>query len=308
MNACIRAVVRAAHHFEIEVIGIQNGYHGLCTGEFRTLARQDVSHIIHRGGTILGTARSKEFRTEEGRAQAYFNMQRIGIQGLVVIGGDGTYAGAHQFLVEYPDLRIVGCPGTIDNDLFGTDFTLGYDTAVNTAMEAIDKLRDTANSLSRIFFVEVMGRDAGFIALRTAIAVGAEAVEMPETLTDVPSLAARLKASRAGKKHSAIVVISEGDESGGAFAVAKDIEKLLPGYDMRVSILGHIQRGGSPTARDRVLGSRLGAAAVEALRNGENGIALGEVHKSLAKTPFERASKHNQSLNPELLALVDILQ
>ncbi|MCS7085617.1 MAG: 6-phosphofructokinase [Bacteroidia bacterium] len=307
MNACIRAAVRAALYHGIRPFGIFRGYEGLIDGEIVPMDSRSVSNIIHTGGTILKTARSSRFRTREGRDAAYRNLQKHDIDSLVVIGGDGTYRGAAQFLQERPELKIVGCPGTIDNDLYGTDFTIGFDTAVNTAVQAIDKIRDTATSHNRLFFVEVMGRDAGFIALRTGIAAGAEAVLIPETVTTVEMLLQMLEAGRQKNKSSMIIVVAEGDEEGGAFAVAEKVKSRFDYLETKVSILGHLQRGGSPTYADRVLASRLGVAAVETLVEGASGVAVGVVCHEVVRIPFEQAVKHVQDLNPGLLRLVEIL-
>lgn len=307
MNACIRAVVRTARYYGKEVVGIYRGYEGMINGEFAPLTAKDVSNIIQKGGTILKTARSERFRTAEGRMLAYEQLQKAGINAIVAIGGDGTYTGARIFLEEHPDLRIMGCPGTIDNDLYGTDFTIGYDTAINTAMEAIDKIRDTAEATDRLFFVEVMGRDAGLIALRTGLGSGAEAVLIPESQTDLEHLYKLLEQGWQRQKGSFIVVVAEGDEAGGAFAVAEAVKKHFPQYDTKVTVLGHTQRGGSPTCMDRILASRLGAHAVESLLEGHSGYASGLLYKDLVRIPFAEAIKHNVEINPNLLRLVEVL-
>ena len=307
MNACIRAVVRAGLYYGLEVVGIRRGYKGMIENDFVVLDSFSVSGIIQKGGTILGSARSKGFLKPEGRAQAYANLKAWGIDGVVAIGGDGTFTGAKVFMEEYPDMPFVGTPGTIDNDLYGTDFTIGYDTAINTAMEAIDKIRDTADAHDRLFFVEVMGRDAGFIALRTGIAVGADAVLVPESRTDMDALAQSLTQRYNNKKTSGIVVVAEGDDAGGAFKIAEELRGKIPYDDIRVTILGHIQRGGSPTCMDRVLASRLGAAAVDALIRGQKGVMLALQHRSVVSVPFELAIKHNQKLNPNLVTIAEIL-
>lgn len=270
------------------------------------LGPRDVSNIIQRGGTMLRTARSAAFRTPEGRAQAADHLQQLGIEGVVVIGGDGSYKGAHQLMTDFPHLKLNGAPGTIDNDLYGTAATIGFDTAVNTAMEAIDKIRDTAAATDRLFFVEVMGRDAGFIALRTGIACGAEAVLVPETPTKLQELIWQLRAGWEREKTSSIVVVAEGDEAGGAVDIAEQIKSELQ-MDYRITVLGHIQRGGSPTAADRLLASELGAAAVEGLLQGETGLAYGKQAGQLSKTPLEKAVKHNAELSPGLLKLLQTL-
>jgi 6-phosphofructokinase 1 len=305
MNACLRAVVRTAIFHKIDVVGIVHGYDGMIKDEIIAMDASSVANIIHRGGTILKTARSKEFMTLEGQKKAMANLLKHGIDGVVAIGGDGTFKGALEFS-KMCKIPFVGCPGTIDNDLVGTDFTIGYDTAINTVVEAVDKIRDTAESHDRLFFVEVMGRDAGLIALRAGIGVGAESILMPETKTDIEDLIKRLENGRKNKS-SKIIIVAEGDEAGGAFAIAEKVKKRLPEYDTRVTILGHIQRGGNPSAMDRVNSSRMGFAAVEALLNGEKNSMIGIVDKNITLTPFEKAVKHIQELNPDLMRMVDIL-
>lgn len=308
MNACIRAVVRTAAYYGLQTMGIRRGYAGLIEGEFEPLDTAAVGSIIGLGGTILQSARSAEFKTAEGRARAAEQLRRHRVQRIVCIGGDGSYAGARHFLSEYPEFQIIGCPGTIDNDLYGTDYTIGYDTAINTAMWAIDRIRDTADSHGRLFFIEVMGRDAGFIALRAGIGGGAEAVLVPETPTDLDALVQTIREVWGKRSQSVIVVVAEGDESGGAYEVARHVTEYFPDCDSRVSVIGHIQRGGSPTCLDRVLASRLGTAAVEALIEGRSGQAAGQLHREVAFVPFEEAIKHNQTLNPGLLRLVEVLR
>lgn len=306
MNACIRAVVRSARGKGLSVFGIMRGFQGMVDGDFRELQSHDVSNIIQRGGTILKTARSKDFMTKEGRQKAYANLQQKGIDAVVAIGGDGTFTGCKVFNEEF-NIPFIGLPGTIDNDLIGTDFTIGYDTAINNVVQAVDKIRDTADSHDRLFIIEVMGKDAGFIALRTGIACGAEAILVPETKTYMDQLISKLKSGWDRHKTSSIVIVAEGDETGGAYAVADRVKAELPHYDTRVSVLGHLQRGGSPTAMDRVLASRLGYEAVEALIRGEHNVALGVVCGEVKQTPFEQAIKHHTSLNPQLLQLAEIL-
>ena len=307
MNACVRAVVRTALYHGLQVTGIMRGYEGMIEGDFQNLTSQSVSNIIHRGGTILKTARSQRFRTEEGMQQAYRALRAERIDGVVAIGGDGTFKGATEFSNKY-EIPFIGIPGTIDNDLFGTDFTIGYDTALNTVIEAIDKIRDTAQSHERLFFIEVMGRDAGFIALNAGIAAGAEAVLIPETVTDIRKLAEDLEGGWLRKKTSSIVIVAEGDDIGGAIEISNKVKELLPDkYDFRVTILGHIQRGGNPTCSDRVLASRLGHAAVEALIHGKSNMMVGTVHDKIHFTPFEKAVKHHVSVDSELLNLADVL-
>lgn len=305
MNACIRAVVRTAAYYNIQVKGIISGYQGMIENDFVDLNVKSVANIIQRGGTILKTARSKDFMTLEGRQKALQNLKNQQIDGIIAIGGDGTFKGALEF-AKISDIPIVGCPGTIDNDLVGTDFTIGYDTAINTVVEAVDKLRDTAESHNRVFVVEVMGRDAGLIALRSGIASGAEEIFIPETRSDLDNLIRKLARGRKDKS-SKIIMVAEGDEAGGAFKVAEYIKKHLPELDVKVSILGHIQRGGSPTCMERVNASRMGFAAVEALRDGKNMVMIGIVNMHITYTPFEKAVKHIEAPHPDLLRMMEIL-
>ncbi len=306
MNACIRAVVRTASYHKVDVYGITQGYNGLINGLLRKLEPKDVSNIIQRGGTILETARCKEFHTVEGRKKAFANLEKHQIDALVLIGGDGTYTGAKIFEQEF-GTKCIGIPGTIDNDLYGTDNTIGYDTALNTVVEAVDKIRDTASSHHRLFIVEVMGRDAGFIALRSGIGVGAEAILVPETPTYIDHLIAKLEADFRQDKNSAIIIVAEGDDFGGANQVAEAVKQRFDKFDIRVSILGHIQRGGSPSAYDRVLASQLGFEAVNALVAGKSGVAVGLVNNEIVFTPFESAIKHHLQLNQNLLRMAEIL-
>lgn len=305
MNAAIRAVVRTATYHGVAVLGIRRGYLGLVHDAVEPLDSRSVSEIIHRGGTILGTARCEEFRTSEGRAAARATVQRHGVDGLVVIGGDGTFQGALLAGREW-GLPIIGVPGTIDNDVAGTDFTIGFDTAVNTALSAIDKIRDTAESLERLFFVEVMGRTRGFIALAVALAGGAKAVLLPEEHTDVWQLCERIREGLARGWNAVIVVIAEGEEHGGAMRLAADTYQKL-GMDYRVAILGHVQRGGSPSARDRMLASLLGAGAVEGLLAGQRDCMVGQVHDRLVYTPFAEVLAQPKPLDTHALRLVDVL-
>lgn len=307
MNACIRAVVRMALHEGKTVVGIRRGYQGLIDRDFLDMDAHSVSGIIQQGGTMLRSARSEEFRTPEGRAKAYKSLVDKGIDGLVAIGGDGTFTGAEVFMREYPDISIVGCPGTIDNDLFGTDYTIGYDTAINTAMNAIDNIKDTANAHDRLFFIEVMGRDAGFIALLSGIACGAEAVLIPENKTSIDKLITTLESNFQRKKTSNIVVVAEGENAGGAFQVAEAVKNRFNRYEIKVCILGHLQRGGRPSCMDRVRASRMGIAAVEALLDGKKGVMIGEQSRKIVYVPFEQAIKHNSYLNPNLVKMVEIL-
>lgn len=306
MNAGIRAVTRTALNEGLEITGIYRGYQGMIEGDFTSLDHFKVSNIIHRGGTFLKTARSEEFRTIEGRAKAAENLKKAGVEGLVVIGGDGSFRGAAALHSEH-GIRVVGCPGTIDNDLFGTDYTIGYDTAVNTAVHAIDQIRDTADSHNRLFFVEVMGRDAGFIALRTGIASGAEAVLVPETTTYIGELIGKLEKGLKMQKSSAIIIVAEGDDEGGALEVARKVNEKFDGWETKVTVLGHIQRGGSPTAFDRILASRMGNAAVMALLKGSTDVMIGQRNGQMVEVPFAQAVKHHDALNPHLLELVEIL-
>lgn len=306
MNAGIRAVVRSAIYYKLDVVGIMRGYEGMIEGDFVPLDSHSVCNIIHRGGTILKTARSKRFMTEEGMQIAFDQLRNEGVDGVVAIGGDGTFTGAMEFNRRH-NVPIVGLPGTIDNDLFGTDFTIGYDTAINTVVQAIDRIRETADSHNRLFFIEVMGRDAGFIALRSGIAVGAEAILIPETKTHIDKLSAMLEAGWNNKKSSSIIIVAEGEHAGGAFKIAEQVQERFSQYDARVSVLGHLQRGGSPTCMDRVLASKLGVAAVEALLEGRRDVMIGQVDSKVSYTPFEKAIKHNVEINQNLLWIADIL-
>ncbi len=305
MNAAVRAVVRAAHYHGLEVSGIMGGYEGMIRGDIRPLGVRDVSNIVQRGGTILRSARSEGFRTVEGRRAAKANLTKAGIDGLAAIGGDGTFTGSLIFEREH-DVPTVGLPGTIDNDLAGTDLTIGFDTAVNTAVEAIDRIRDTASAHDRLFFIEVMGRDTGFIALHSAVASGAEQALVPERLERIDDLVAALRA-QAASKSSSVVVVAEGDEEGGAFAIAQKVKQQLPDRDIRVTVLGHVQRGGSPSATDRILASRLGVAAVEALMAGRRNVMAGIVNGELCFTPFDQAIGKRKQLPQELLRILSIL-
>jgi len=303
MNAAIRAVVRASLYNGMEVVGIRRGYKGMIEGDFINMTTKDVANIIQRGGTILRTARSKEFKTVEGRRKAYDHLQDEGIDACIVIGGDGSFTGAGIFSKEY-DIPFIGVPGTIDNDLYGTDYTIGYDTALNTVVEAVDRIRDTASSHERLFFIEVMGRGAGFIALHSGIATGAEAMLIPEIEHQEDGLKACLK--RQGKK-SNIILVAEGNKVGGAEEIAERLKDDLEDYDVRVNILGHMQRGGSPSAFDRFLASRLGVAAVEALLDNQRSIMVGFVNHDIVHVPFNKTIKFNRNLNRILLEVADIL-
>ncbi|MFP4621044.1 MAG: 6-phosphofructokinase [Bacteroidales bacterium] len=306
MNAAIRAVTRTALYNKIGVVGIRNGYQGMIMGQFQNLQSYMVSDIIQRGGTMLKSARSEEFKAKEGRKKAYDNLIREGIDGVVVIGGDGSFKGARQFNEEY-DIPFVGVPGTIDNDLYGTDYTIGYDTALNTIVDAVDKIRDTASSHNRLFFIEVMGRDAGFLALRGGIASGAEAVLIPEIHTDTHSLKELLEREYKRKKLSNIILVAEGDETGGAFNIAEQVKEDFKGFDIRVTVLGHIQRGGSPSAFDRVMGSEMGAAAVEALMDDQRSVMMGMMNRTIVHVPFNKTVKYHKDVNRRLLEIQEIL-
>ncbi len=306
MNAAVRAVTRTAIYNGMAVKGIMRGYKGLVTGEVEPLHTQNVSNIIQQGGTILKTARCQEFMTAEGRATAYETMRREKIDALVVIGGDGSLTGARIFAQEF-DIPIVGIPGTIDNDLFGTDTTIGYDTALNTIMEAVDKIRDTASSHERLFFVEVMGRSAGFLALNGALAVGAEAAIIPEIATEVDQLEELIDNGFRKSKNSSIVLVAESELTGGAMGLAARVKEEYPEYDVRVTILGHIQRGGSPSASDRILASRMGEAAVNALLEGQRNVMVGIQNGELDYVPFAKAIRNIKPIESELLNTVKIL-
>lgn len=302
MNAALRAVTRSAIYNGFKVKGIYRGYRGLVEDEIVDFEAKDVSGIIHRGGTILRTARCKEFRTPEGRKKAYENMQKHGIDALVVIGGDGTLTGAWQFAREF-DVPIVGLPGTIDNDLNGTDHTIGYDTALNTIMWCVDRIRDTANSHERLFFIEVMGRDAGFLALYGAIAGGAEAAIIPEISIENDQLAQLIENGFRTTKRSSIVLVAESPVTGGAMGLAERVRNEYPQYDVRVTILGHLQRGGSPTAQDRILASRMGEAAIDALVEGQRNVMIGDDDEQMVYVPFSKAlsSDNKKTIDRHLL-------
>lgn len=306
MNAAIRAVVRTAFYHNVEVVGIMKGFEGMINGEFINMSMHSVANTIHRGGTILKTSRCNEFKKPEGRKKAYDNLKAANIDALIAIGGDGTFAGTDVFGKEY-NIPIMGIPGTIDNDLFGTDFTIGYDTAINTVVNAVDKIRDTAESHDRLFIVEVMGRDSGLIALRTAIGVGADSVLIPDSKRDFDFLIKRLEMGRRYKS-SKIIMVGEDEEDGGfGMRIGEMVREKFPNYDTRVSVLGHLQRGGKPTCMDRVLASRLGVCAVEQLLKGRRGEMLGLVHKNVAYTPFAAAVKHIEDINDSMLKIVEIL-
>ncbi len=306
MNACIRAVVRTGIYHELEVYGITRGYSGMIENDIQRMDSRSVANIIQRGGTILKTARCKEFMTQEGRAKAYNNLKSHGIDGLVIIGGDGSFKGAQIFSNEF-DIPCIGIPGTIDKDIAGTDFTIGFDTAVNTAIEAIDKIRDTADAHDRLFIVEVMGRDAGYIALHSGIGTGAEHILIPERKTDVEAIIASLQEKERRKKLVNIVVVAEGDDYGGGTDLANIIKERIPAFDIRVAILGHIQRGGSPTSMDRLIASRMGYSSVECLIEGRHNVMVGIVNNRMHYTPLDNAIKAKQKISDEWLKIVKIL-
>ncbi len=308
MNACIRAVTRAAIYNGMKVVGVYRGYEGLMNEEFKEFTSSSVSNTIQRGGTILKTARSKGFLEPEGRKQAYENMVKHNIDALIVIGGNGSLTGAQQFAREY-DIPIIGLPGTIDNDLYGTDHTIGYDTALNTIVECVDKIRDTANSHDRIFFVEVMGRDAGFLAQNSAIASGAEAAIIPEDQTNVDQLAEFIGRGMRKSKNSSIVLVSEAKKNGlgGALYYADRVRNEYPQFNVQVTILGHLQRGGTPSAYDRILASRLGYASIEALLEGQRNIMVGISNDEIVYVPIQRAIKMDKPINKELIDVLAVL-
>jgi 6-phosphofructokinase 1 len=307
MNACIRAVVRGGLYHGIEVYGIVRGFSGMINDDMFHMDTHSVSSIIQHGGTILKSARCPEFRNREGREKAYENLKARGIEGVIAIGGDGTLRGAIDLFNE-TGIPVIGAPGTIDNDLYGTDFTIGFDTAVNTALDAIDKIKDTANSHERTFFIEVMGRNAGDIAIHAAIGGGAEVVLIPETLTSVSDIIRALRKSERKSKTSSIVLVAEGYAQGGAMVVAAKVKEQMPELDARISILGHIQRGGRPTADDRILGSRLGLGAIEALLDGETNAMVGVIQGELAFTPLKDSVSKKKPIDEEILRMVRIIR
>lgn len=300
MNAAIRAVTRSAIYNGLKVKGIYRGYKGLITSEIKEFKTENVSNIIQLGGTILKTARCQEFRTPEGRQIAYETMQREGIDALIIIGGDGSLTGARLLAQEF-DVPCIGLPGTIDNDLFGTDTTIGYDTALNTILDAVDKIRDTATSHERLFFVEVMGRDAGFLALNGAIAAGAEAAIIPEFNTEVDQLEEFINNGFRKSKNSSIVLVAESEITGGAMHYAERVKNEYPQYDVRVTILGHLQRGGRPTAHDRIIASRMGVASIQALMEGQRNVMIGIENDQIVYVPFAKAIKNDKPIDRELV-------
>ena len=306
MNACIRAIVKSGLNKGIEVFGIEDGFQGLIEGRIRLMKYSDVDNVIQYGGTILGTARSKDFLLLEGRQKAINNLKNRRIEGLIVIGGDGSFAGANQLTKEM-DIAIIGIPGTIDNDIFGTDHTIGFDSALNTVVDAVDRIRDTATSHHRIFFIEVMGRDAGFIALNSAIAAGAEAVLIPEEITDIPELVDKIKNSNKGKRGT-IIIVAEGDDAGGAMEIMKKVRPYLVKYELRCSILGHIQRGGKPSVKDRIIATQMGCHAVEMLISGESNKMIGISGENLVMHPIEKSIKQHEKLDVNKLKLLESLR
>jgi 6-phosphofructokinase 1 len=306
MNAAIRAVVRTGIYHGLELFGIMRGYSGMVDDDIIKMESRSVANIIQRGGTILKTSRCKEFFEPEGRKLAYENLKKRGINGLVVIGGDGSFKGALKFSQEF-DIPCIGLPGTIDKDIAGTDFTIGFDTAVNTAVEAIDKIRDTADAHDRLFIIEVMGRDAGYIALHSGIATGAEHILIPERKTDIEAVIVSLQEKEKRKKLVNMIVVAEGDEFGGAEEVSKIIKQRLPNADTRVCVLGHIQRGGSPSCLDRLIASRMGFQAVESLLEGRHNVMIGVLNNKMHYTPLERAVKAKQKISDDWLRIVKIL-
>jgi len=307
MNAAIRAVVRSCAFYKVDCVGIYRGYEGLIDGDIKTLTARSVNNIINRGGTILKSSRSKQFRTKEGRQKAYDQIIKAEIDALIIIGGDGTFTGGMIFNEEF-NFPIIGIPGTIDNDIYGTNFTIGYDTALNTVVESIDKIRDTASSHKRLFFVEVMGRDAGHIALNTGIGAGAEEILIPEEDLGLDRLLESLKRSKRTGKSSSIVVVAEGDKIGkNVFELRDYVEEHLEEYDVRVSVLGHMQRGGSPSCFDRVLASRMGVKAVESLLDGQTNCMVGIINNKMELTPIDQAIKGHSEINKELLRMSDIM-
>ncbi|MCS4303402.1 MULTISPECIES: 6-phosphofructokinase [Chryseobacterium] len=306
MNAALRAVVRTANYYNIECYGVREGYNGLISNDFLKMGARSVKNIINQGGTILKSARSTEFRTKEGRQKAYDNCVKLGIEGLVCIGGDGTFTGAKIFNEEF-GIRVIGIPGTIDNDIFGTDNTIGYDTALNTAMEAIDKIRDTATSHNRVFFVEVMGRDAGFIALNSGLATGALDILIPEKKDSTDDLFEKFRKAEKTGKSSSIVVVAEGEKLANVYELAEKTKQIFPDYDIRVAVLGHMQRGGSPSCADRVLASRLGYGAVVGLMEGQSNVMAGMRSNDVVYTPIEEAIKKHNEINKDLMLISEIL-
>ena len=306
MNAAIRSIVKTCLHYKIVPFGIYDGYQGMIDGRGKELGYSDIDNIIQYGGTILGTARCKEFMTPEGRQQAYQFLKENKVDGLAVIGGDGTFTGAN-ILSEESNMPIIGLPGTIDNDIYGTDYTIGFDTALNTVIDAVDKIRDTASSHHRVFFIEVMGKDAGFIALHSAIASGADSVLIPEEITNIPKLVEDIKIHNKGRR-STIIMVAEGDDEGHAIDVLNKVKPFLPEYDLRHSVLGHIQRGGNPSALDRKIATRMGNFAVELLMENKTGLTVGVRGEDLVTCPIAEAIKEHSELDLNYLKLLDVLR
>lgn len=309
MNAAVRAVVRTASYYDLHVYGILRGYEGMIQGGSKYVKRlepRDVGNIIQRGGTILKTARSEAFRTKEGRLSAYETLKANKIDACIAIGGDGTFTGAKVFSEEF-DIPFVGVPGTIDNDLYGTDYTIGFDTAVNTAMEAVDKIRDTADSHNRLFFVEVMGRNSGFIALSTGIGSGSSNILLPEKDRSIEEIISQLRLDAKREKMFSIIIVAEGNKSGGAGKIVKQLKERFDQYDTKETIIGHLQRGGSPTAMDRVLASRLGFGAVEAVLEGKSNVMIGLINKEIVYTSFGEAISQSKPLDSQLIRLAEVL-
>jgi 6-phosphofructokinase 1 len=306
MNACIRAIVRGGIYHNVEVYGIKRGYDGMIKGSIYPMDSHSVSNIVQKGGTILKSARSMEFMTVEGRKKAYQQLRNFDIDALIAIGGNGTFTGAKVFLEEF-GIPTIGCPGTIDNDLYGTDYTIGYDTAVNTALDAIDKIRDTADSHNRVFFIEVMGRDSGYIAIQSGISGGAEIIMVPETRTSIDNVIETLEKGKLKHKTSAIIIVAEGDEEGDANEIATKVKEQISDLDIKVTILGHIQRGGAPTSRDRILASRTGLAAVEGLLKGYKNVMAGVVNDEIVYTPFEDTISMKKPISEDLIRMATVL-
>jgi 6-phosphofructokinase 1 len=306
MNAAIRAVTRAGLNNGMEVFGIRRGFQGMIENDMFQMKSQDVSGILQNGGTFLQSTRSKEFKTEEGRKKAYGVLKSYGIDSLVVIGGDGSFTGANVFAQEYPDISVIGIPGTIDNDLYGTDYTIGYDTALNTVIDAVDKIRDTASSFNRIFFVEVMGREAGFIAINSGIASGAEVIMVPERKNQIEKVRIFLK-ERALKNKSSIIIVAEGLEEGSAMEIAEKVKDEYPEFDIRVSVLGHIQRGGRPTSKDRVTASLMGVAAIDAILDNQKSIMIGWKNEEIVQVPLNKTIKMHKAISDDLLNIAEVI-
>lgn len=306
MNAAVRAVVKTCWHHDLEVFGIMRGYSGMVENDIIKFEKRGVSNIIQRGGTILKTARCKEFMTPEGRQQAYDNLEKRGIDGLVIVGGDGSFKGAQIFSNEF-DIPCIGLPGTIDKDIAGTDITIGFDTAVNTAVSAIDKIRDTMEAHDRLFVVEVMGRDAGYIAMHSGISTGAEHILIHEKKADLPKLVATLTQKEKTKKHVNLIIVAEGDEYGGAEGISNYLRLSIPSADIRMCILGHIQRGGAPSAMDRMVATRMGYHAVECLLDGTHNVMVGIVNDEMRYTPLDKAVKAKQTINEEWLKIAEVV-